>query len=341
MRWIVGLLVGICTSVGYAAECAPIGGIEGVLRPGLVLVLGELHGTNESPAFARDVACHGVAAGLQVIVGVEILTGERERIDTFLDSEGTPADRKAVLAGAQWQGGYQDGRTSYAMLELLEGLRRLHAETSKIRVVPFDTGNAGGGQARDRGMGRTMAKAVEGAPEAVAIVLTGNMHSRHTRGRARNADYEPMAWVMKQSIGDRELLSLDVAHGGGSAWICTPECGITDLGGHRGDPRWTIDIDDETRTAGHHGLYHVGSITASPPAREGKPSPTRTAALSPPEPTDALGESSAPPAPMKAKGRSLDRRETVPGSLAVLRLRVRFTELEDAVLAARLPGRRR
>ena len=48
-----------------AASCEPIEGIQALLKPGRVLLLGELHGTVESPEFTREVACH--AAGVERI----------------------------------------------------------------------------------------------------------------------------------------------------------------------------------------------------------------------------------------------------------------------------------
>lgn len=249
-----------------AADCRPIEGISGVLQPGLVLVLGELHGTQESPAFVADVACHATTAGLAVVVGVELPTAESGRIDAFLNSMGTPEDRALVISGERWQSDYQDGRTSLAMLDMLDALRHLQAAGKQVRVVPFDVGGAGGGQARDRGMGNTLAALVKSSPSALAVILTGNQHSRITPGRARNVAFEPMTYVMAQQVTDKKLIALDVGYGDGSAWICAPGCGVSQLSGMYGERSWAIEIGDATRSAGHHGRYFVGRITASPPA---------------------------------------------------------------------------
>ena len=72
--------------------------------------------------------------------------------------------------------------------------------------------------------------------------------------------------ALKQSgVADRTI-ALDVSYSGGSAWVCTPDCGVARLGGHGSEKNAVIEIDDATRTAGHDGIYRVGHLTASLPA---------------------------------------------------------------------------
>lgn len=268
MRWLVAMVMGVSVP-SMAADCPTINGLNAVIRPGTVLVMGELYGTVESPAFVLDVACNATAADLPVVVGVELPTGELGRIDAFLDTPGAPEDREALISGPCWQSDPQDGRTSFAMLELIDGLRRLRAAGKSIRVVPFDTGGAGDDQARDRGMGQAVAAVAKATADAMTVVLTGNVHSRFTQGRAGNLDYRPMAYVLAQQITEREVITLDVGYGPGSAWNCSPDCGPVEILGNEGDWRWTIYIDETMRPDGHHGRYFVGGVTTSPPARGG------------------------------------------------------------------------
>jgi uncharacterized protein (TIGR03067 family) len=260
------LIPALAVGVVVAGPCPPIEGLDPLMRPGRILLLGEIHGTEESPAFALDVACHAARAKLPVIIGLELSPAEQERVDTFLDSMGTEADRNALLAGGTWQRSYQDGRNSRAMAELIDGARRLRSEGFNLRVALFDASGSGGGQQRDRRMGANLAAVATAAPEAMLIVLTGNQHSRVTRGTPRNSSYEPMGHVLANGTSHERVVALNVAHGPGSAWICAPDCGTQRLGGRQGELRWTIEIDEATRPAGHQGWYHVGGITASPPA---------------------------------------------------------------------------
>jgi uncharacterized protein (TIGR03067 family) len=249
-----------------SAGCEPIEGIQSLLAPGRVLILGELHGTVESLAFTGDVACHAAGAGLDVVVALELSPAAKSDIETFLQSAGMASDRQELLSGSLWQQSYQDGRTSRAMADLLEGLARLRREGHSVRVALFDAQSRGGGQARERAMADNLAASIEASPEAMHIVLTGNAHSRVTKGSRRSPDYEPMGYLLSQTIGVGRLTSLNVSHAGGSAWVCTPDCGVVRIGGHGSERRWTIEMDEATRPAGHHGWYGVGTVAASPPA---------------------------------------------------------------------------
>jgi uncharacterized protein (TIGR03067 family) len=271
-----------------SAGCEPIEGIQGLLAPGRVLVLGELHGTVESPAFVGDVACHAAESGLDVVVALELSHAAKSDVEAFLRSPGEPADRNDLLSGSLWQRSYQDGRTSRAMADLLGGLARLRGEGHSVHVALFDAQPAGGGQARERAMAANLASSIEASPEAMHIVLTGDAHSRITKGSRRSPDYEPMGYLLSRTIDVERLISLNVSHGGGSAWICAPDCGVALLGGRGPERRWTIEIDEATRPAGHHGWYGVGTIAASPPAvgehEHVAVQPDRSPVAPPPEP---------------------------------------------------------
>ena len=67
MRWFVAMVMGVSVP-SMAADCPTIGGIDAVIRAGTVLMLGELYGTAESPAFVLDVACHATDADLPIVV---------------------------------------------------------------------------------------------------------------------------------------------------------------------------------------------------------------------------------------------------------------------------------
>ena len=260
-----------------SAGCEPIEGLQALLAPGRVLLLGELHGTVESPAFTGDVACHAAKVGLEVVVALELSPAATSDIETFLRSAGEPSDRTELLSGSLWQRSYQDGRTSRAMADLLDGLARLVREGHSVRVALFDAQPAGGGQARERAMAVNLASSIDAAPEAMHIVLTGNVHSRITKGSRRSPDYEPMGYLLSQILGVERLTSLNVSHAGGSAWVCAPDCGVARIGGRGSERRWTIEIDEATRPAGHHGWYTAGTLTASPPAvGEHEPAVSRT-----------------------------------------------------------------
>lgn len=76
--------------------------------PSLLLV-GEVHGTNEAPALVGDLACASAKSGNAVVVALEVPIEEQARLDRFLTSDGTDADQKALLNSEFWTRRPQDG----------------------------------------------------------------------------------------------------------------------------------------------------------------------------------------------------------------------------------------
>lgn len=244
-----------------AGDCPPIEGIDGVLGKGRVLLLGEIHGTAEGPAFVEAVACHAVAAGLPVVVALELPRDEQEAVSGFLASEGGEAARGAVRALPFWAKEYQDGRSSRAMLDLLDGLRSRRGNGGHLGVLLFD--RPGDFSTRDRAMGERIVEAAKAHPQAFLVSLSGNLHSRTDEGSGR------MGATIEKALGPDRVRSLKMSHTGGTAWICeaTAGCGPLRLGGRGEGEDWRILMDLEAGGPGHDGTFHVGSISASPPAR--------------------------------------------------------------------------
>ncbi len=107
------------------SPCESIEGLADRIEPGRIFLLGEMHGTQQSPAFVASIACAVAARGLELVVGLELVTTAQEQVDTYLDSQGRPADREALLQHVTWTRSYQDGRNSVAMRDLIERVRRL------------------------------------------------------------------------------------------------------------------------------------------------------------------------------------------------------------------------
>ncbi len=103
-----------------------------------VLVIGEMHGSNEYPAFAKSVVCQLLAANKPVILGLEIPENEQVAINRYLQSQGTADDRRVLQQGKFWQGKIQDGRSSVAMFGLIDAVRRLKQAGQKVLLAAFD-----------------------------------------------------------------------------------------------------------------------------------------------------------------------------------------------------------
>ena len=103
-----------------------------------VVVIGEgTHGTNEIPAFVAGVLCNYAMAGRPVVMAWEFSREKQADITIFLNSDGSPAARSALVDNAL-RG--QDGRSSVAILSMLEAVRGLRAAGSRVAVQAVDYG---------------------------------------------------------------------------------------------------------------------------------------------------------------------------------------------------------
>src|SRR5438067_1771738 len=215
-----------------ALACAPVQGSEAVLRPGRLVIFGEMHGTEEIPSFLGDLVCAAVRAHRRVHVGLE-LPGE---------------------SGPIWSDPYQSGRTSVAMRRLIGRLHQLGAQ-----IFWFDSTAA----EREGAMADAISAERRKAPKDLYLVLVGNLHARKKPG----APWDPtIRWMAQRLAGrERRLITLDVRYREGSAWICQsdkPEaCKATSLRGTQTGRDWAIAMSPQP--AGYDGTFSVGAITAS------------------------------------------------------------------------------
>lgn len=244
-----------------------------LLDPGRILLMGEIHGTVESPAFVLQNATDVHDDGKELLVALQLPTEEQERIDSYLDSDGGEAAREALLSGAAWSAPRQDGTTSRAIFDLIDGLRQLRADGPKLTLLAFaePVGETPDSEPREEAMARRLLEAANGAPEAVMLVLSSNLHSRVRRGRGKLRNFRTMGWYLSQMVRDNRVVGVDAAHHGGEAWFCDPaspdDCAARPVKA-RGprDGEW-ITLYGRIDITKHHGWYYVGELHASPPAR--------------------------------------------------------------------------
>ena len=80
--------------------------------------IGELHGSNETPAAFGQLVCDGLMHGRRVVVALERPTSEQVSLTSIVSSPDESAATRALLEQPDWQQG-MDGRASHAMLSLL------------------------------------------------------------------------------------------------------------------------------------------------------------------------------------------------------------------------------
>ena len=260
----------ICASAHSAASCTPISGLSRVLRvPGVFV--GDMHGTAQSPSFVKALICHVLKSGRAVVLALEYPRNQQH----FLHSRSADPDQ-ALLASPFWSRPTQDGRTSRAMLQLLNWIRGEIAEGAQVRVVAFGwepprtlTGTARF-NARDGRMAANLRQELAIAtPGDFPIIFTGNVHARKTKGLPfinappGAADAKPLGYRLRAL----PYLHLNIIHDGGSIWACYGTCGLHQFG-KPGPAVHAFSIRPSSDPA-YDLDYFVGPISASPPAIDG------------------------------------------------------------------------
>ncbi|XXF79087.1 hypothetical protein P2318_04855 [Myxococcaceae bacterium GXIMD 01537] len=262
-------------SPAMAVECGmPIIGLAPRARAGSVLLMGELHGTQEVPRFVAQSACQSAQAGTPVTVGLELPVENQERIERFLASAGTEADWRALMDAPFWRSPFPDGRGSEAVANLLEQLRGLRASGMDVRAFAFDHPEARG-QAREDAMAKAVLSRVKAGPERFYMVVSGNVHPRTKKGLPWDREYRPMGLLLSEALDSDDVVALDMAYDSGSAWICAAdpkaangrlECGVRTAKGRDNGDRPFIHLFKSRTDDGFHGVFYVGKVSASVPA---------------------------------------------------------------------------
>lgn len=196
-----------------AAACA--------LSRSRILLVGEIHGTLEVPRFVGDLVSQQ-AEQHPVVLALERTDMETDAMNAFLSSSGSPADRQVLSRSKGWSGGMQDGRSSLAMLDLLDRVRKLRQSGKRIDVLltekkPADMSVLNGPGAAQRYAERSMASSIRdavqnGAHDAVIIGLMGAYHVRIANG----GPYGPSVTGQLNDFSPTVAL----VDGEGSAWTC-------------------------------------------------------------------------------------------------------------------------
>lgn len=256
---------------------AGVAGMDEGLSLGGVLLLGELHGTKEVPAFVRTVACHVASAGVPVVVGLEVPREEQGPLRRYLKSDGSQQARASLTEGPFWRRPHQDGRGSEAMVALVEGLRVLRTQGLHVSVFAYDA--PGQGSERAAHMAKRVLEVRKAAPRSQFVLLGGNVNARTVRGTEWDETFTPMGWHLVRA--KQPVRSLDIRYSKGSAWNCTlgegqklscgaapavpPAARRNDKNIYRG-PRAFVELTPEFKHEGFDGVFYVGPLTASPPA---------------------------------------------------------------------------
>jgi len=251
--------------VAARVECPPLQAPPQFARSGRVVMIGEIHGTEQAPRFVGDLACTLAERGLPVTVALELPLELSDRLQRLADARTgtTPsADWQAVFGGA-----WQDGRRSTAIAELVDRIASMRRAGMNIELASYAPDSAPA-QARDDGMARAIASLA--ATRRSIVVLSGNLHNRLRVGTAISRDYRPAAVTLAGLIEPERIVSIDMGYDAGTAWICTgptpTDCGVHAVRAHNPLAWGDVRTFDSTDANGYQGRFGVGAVTAARPA---------------------------------------------------------------------------
>jgi hypothetical protein len=235
-----------------------------------VILVGELHGNEQAPAFIAQLVCGLLTQNRPVILALERDEAEQLATERFLASAGTSADVRALLEQAEWNMSMQDGRSSRAMFRLLDQLRKWRQAGQRVELLMmrklqrFDASDTAPKMDRkavqaklDLDMADSVTTALQRHPEHVAVVFAGTFHT--AVGSKIHQDV-----IGAPSMGDVLSARLPVhvvglGGGPGESWACSSQANSCGPNAVR-IGNWDLpDARTDTR-------IDLGPVTASGPA---------------------------------------------------------------------------
>lgn len=229
-------------------------------------MLGDLHGTHETPQLAAELACALARSGTPVTLAIEMPHDEQVALNAYLASDGGDAARGALIARPFWQL-RRDGTASVATLEMIDRIRALRQRGAQLSILAIDASRSDlarpltntitpeqeqsvraavmkemgseGAQLvseilamlpelllRDSAMAQHMADAMRTDTSRRFVVLAGNAHT----GKLADDPFpgmRSMASILAPQF--ESLLSLNTAAMSGAWWGCAHDCGLHEL----------------------------------------------------------------------------------------------------------------
>lgn len=261
-----GLQTGGVAVADSTAPCIAESSIPVPIQKAQVVFLGELHGTNEGPAFVGSLACGLVGSGTKVIVALEMPVDEQNFLDGPQEAVIDIAKR-SFWAGAKIEGKWMhDGRSSQAVFDLINRIKDMRAGGKSVQIAAIDVGTPRGDAqlTRNETMALNIKNTVLKHPDAKIIVFLGRMHAR----KASRQLEKSVASYLEPSI----RISLTMAYENGSAWNCKSgsqgfSCDANSVSSVLPS---TLPAKDQpfviAPSIEFDGYFYVGPISASPPA---------------------------------------------------------------------------
>jgi len=194
-----------------------------------LVLIGEAHGTNEAPAFTLDLV-KSLAREGPVTVGLEFPRDLEPQVNKFVQT----GDRAILWALPFFRERDQhSGRASQAVIQMLRELKNIRG----VKIFCYDLPTtAKAGVKRDTEMARAIYLHMKEHKKPFYVVLSGNIHSRLSKGFPGNSEYPTMGSELlslsRGKIGLGTVTNIMVRSYEGTAWQCwsqsgseKPDCG--------------------------------------------------------------------------------------------------------------------
>jgi hypothetical protein len=200
-----------------AMACTPVPGADRLWEPSTRwVIVGEIHGTVETPAAFTDLACLASETGRPVVVAIEYSADWQSVVDAWLLSDGGEAARAALMTLRIWRTDIPDGRGSVAFLDMLDRLRRMKQAGQIAGVVCADVSETGwGDETRDSLMARAW-QSIDAPEDGIILALVGNAHAMRLPWTLRDRTIVTAASLMPPE----RAITVSVFGNGGTAWNC-------------------------------------------------------------------------------------------------------------------------
>ncbi|KKO62087.1 hypothetical protein VM94_04161 [Janthinobacterium sp. KBS0711] len=276
IRAIIGLAVVWTSTVSAqpfpqtSLQCAVPAELETRIKVENIILMGEVHGTAEAPAAFGTAACRALALGRSVSVGLELYGNEAEVLRSYLASNGGQPASALLLRSSFWTREFQDGRSSYAIFQLIERLRLLAQKNPNLNVFVLEGDavvNSGtASSTRDEVMATKVRAERARRPAALILTLSGNVHNRiKVMSSSSGGSIPPLS--MGVLLADLSPRAVSLRRSEGTFWACAPKCGV------HGDPvqeKSLVDHNQMYRRLAEQALYTdewiLGPSTVSSPA---------------------------------------------------------------------------
>jgi hypothetical protein len=225
-----------------------------ILNNKQLLIVGELHGTQEAPGFVQLLAKQLRKSGRKIKVGLEIETTNQPSIDSFM----VTGDRSILKRMRFFSSNASDGRRSEAMAKLIMDMRK-----RGVSVFCFDDWKNN----RDSMMAIHIQEQLNN--DHLTIVLVGDFHAKIiSRSESGIKNSKSMAYFMRENKNIKSI-SLKTVFASGTAWIDIGDGGKVNKLGVK--PEWIKKWGKKSHIQitkdwpGYDGAIYFKKATASKP----------------------------------------------------------------------------